>query len=316
MCHSHPSLSLIVSYSFFANKGAVAGVFTFVGLAILAIFAAIFLFVRRRRRIQKMERDTAVSASLAAAGFKRTDLDDGEDDDDAGGDLRSRITSAADDLEMAQRSGDAFDPYGGFVAASQSRGGTREGGYMSARLSSPTLPTLPFMGLGVLDDSSPLTSDSETSARDARATGTGHASSASYEPLLAAFAQAEAAAAAGSSSPENVEGGNSRPPTPPPRNPLRAMHSRSASPTVNIPDLMTHSPAEGEINDSTPSHHSSNSADYDDRLNPKLMQRTRADSIGASTTDLRDDQDYSRPVLAVRNMTNLTDISSASSHHS
>jgi len=64
---------------FFSNTGAVAGVFVLVGLAAASILLWIFFAVRRRRRTRRLEHDTAVSATLAAAGFNRALLD--EDDD-------------------------------------------------------------------------------------------------------------------------------------------------------------------------------------------------------------------------------------------
>jgi hypothetical protein len=291
--------------SFFRNTGAVAGVFVLVGLAVAAICLWIFFAIRRRRRTQKLERDTAVSASLAAAGFKRTDLDD--DDLDYG--RRSHVPSA--DLEMAQRSasglgrsdhGDGFDPY---VEYGDARGGGREGGYIAGI---PSSPTLPFLGLGAYMDEGPF-SDSEDSRRDRTISAAGRTSAGSYEPLLAAYA---AKAMATSPSPEI--GHDNRPPTPPPRNPLRILHgsqpgSPSGTPTF---DLNRSSPAVTPTNlRRASSEYSSESADHDDRLHPALMQRGRGGSIGASTNDLRDDEDYSRPVLAVRNMTTLTDANSS-----
>lgn len=67
--------------SFFSNTGAVAGVFVLVGLAAASILLWIFFAVRRRNRTRRLEHDTAVSATLAAAGFNRAPLDDGDDDD-------------------------------------------------------------------------------------------------------------------------------------------------------------------------------------------------------------------------------------------
>jgi len=274
-----------------------------VGLAVAAICLWIFFAIRRRRRVQKLERDTAVSASLAAAGFKRTDLDDG--DLDFG--RHSRVTSA--DLEMTQRSAswlgrsdNGFDPYVGYAAASRgAHGSAREGGYIP---DIPSSPTLPFLGMGAhLDDGH--FSDGEDNRRDRRISDTRHTSAGSYEPLLAAYGRARAT----SPSPEN----RNRPPTPPPRSPLRMPHGSQPGPALETPaPRLTAMSA-----DVAPTNHrrksseySTESADYDDRLNPGLIRRTRASSVGSSVHDLRDDQDYSRPVLAVRNMTTLTDASS------
>lgn len=70
------------SSAFFSNTGAVAGVFVLVGLAAASILLFIFFAVRRRRRTRRLEHDTAVSATLAAAGFNRAPLDDDDDDVD------------------------------------------------------------------------------------------------------------------------------------------------------------------------------------------------------------------------------------------
>jgi len=176
----------------------------------------------------------------------------------------------------------------------------------------PSSPTLPFLGVGAHLDEGHF-SDSDDSRRDRRISGTGHTSAGSYEPLLAAYARARA------TSTSTEAGNDNRPPTPPPRSPLRMLRSSqpgspSGTPTLHLnkssPDVV---PTDHER---APSEHSSDSADHDDRLKPGLMRRTRSGSIGASTTDLRDDEDYSRPVLAVRNMTTLTDASSSAHSHS
>lgn len=275
-----------------------AGVFVLVGLAMTAICLWIFFAVRRRRRTQKIERDTAVTASLAAAGFKRTDLDD---DIDFG--VHSRVTSG--DLGMSQRSasglgrndnGDGFDPYMAYANASRGAPG-RDTDYIAVV---PSSPTLPFLGAYL--DEGPLIGDSADSRRDRRVSGTGHVSAGSYEPLLATYARARAT----STSPET--GNDIRPPIPPPRNPLRMLHgSQPGSPTTPAPDLGGSPRGSTPTNhERTPSEYSSQSADHDDRLKPGIVRR--ADSTGAS---MRDDEDYSRPVLVVRNM---TDANSSQSH--
>jgi LPXTG-motif cell wall-anchored protein len=288
---------------FFENTGAVTGVFVLVGLSVAAICLWIFFAVRRRRRTQKLERDSAVSASLAAAGFKRTDLDDDFS-------RHSRVPSA--DLEMGQRStlgfgrsdnDDLFDPFAVYPAALQGvHGGPRNGGYLPA---APTSPTLPFMGMATYLDQGHL-SDNEDSPRDRRISGTGRTSAASYEPLLA-YARTQGA------SPSLENDTDNRPPTPPPRNPLRMLYgSQPGSPSLTAtPDLTKSSPDVTPMDYDRASEYSAESADHDDRLIPGLMRRARAGSIGDSTNDLRDDEDYSRPVLAVRNITTLTDASSS-----
>lgn len=63
------------SKSFFSNTGAVAGVFTVVGLVAVAIFIALVTNAVRRRRAQKFDRDVAEAAAEAAAS-SRSPFDD------------------------------------------------------------------------------------------------------------------------------------------------------------------------------------------------------------------------------------------------
>jgi len=64
---------------FFRNKGAVAGVFLIVGLAAASIVLFLFFFIRKRRRTRRLEHDTAIASTLAAAGYNRGPVD-GDDD--------------------------------------------------------------------------------------------------------------------------------------------------------------------------------------------------------------------------------------------
>ncbi|OJA21232.1 hypothetical protein AZE42_07990 [Rhizopogon vesiculosus] len=63
------------SNSFFQNTGAVAGVFTVVGLVVLVVFIALVTNAVRRRRAQKFDRDVAEAAAEAAAS-SRSPFDD------------------------------------------------------------------------------------------------------------------------------------------------------------------------------------------------------------------------------------------------
>lgn len=63
------------SNSFFSNTGAVAGVFTVVGLIVIAIFVALLTNAVRRRRAKKFDRDVAEAAAEAAAS-SRSPFDD------------------------------------------------------------------------------------------------------------------------------------------------------------------------------------------------------------------------------------------------
>jgi len=164
----------------------------------------------------------------------------------------------------------------------------------------PSSPTLPFLGMDTYLDEC-IYSDGENSRRDRRISGTGHTSAGSYEPLLAAFAKASTSSA----SPE--PGIDNRPPRPPPRNPLRVLHGSQPGSRLGTPalDLDNKELTTNHKRESWESSESAESAHYDHRLNPGLLRRARAGSAGASTSDLRDDEDYSRPVLTVRNTSSV-----------
>ncbi|GLB45598.1 hypothetical protein LshimejAT787_2400560 [Lyophyllum shimeji] len=67
---------------FFQNTGAVAGVFTVVGLVAVALCIALITNIVRRRRAQKFDREIAEAAAEAAAAPAPIFLDDDDDDDD------------------------------------------------------------------------------------------------------------------------------------------------------------------------------------------------------------------------------------------
>lgn len=79
-------------FSFFRNKGAVAGVFVVVGLAATAIVFFILFWFRRRRKTRRLDHDTVVAATLAEHGFGRHSLIDADDDHHVN-DLGQRTTS-------------------------------------------------------------------------------------------------------------------------------------------------------------------------------------------------------------------------------
>ncbi|KAI0628933.1 hypothetical protein C8Q77DRAFT_349486 [Trametes polyzona] len=96
------------SKSFFQNTGAVAGVFTVVGLAVVVIVVAIVTNAIRRRRAKKLDREIAEAAAEAAHAPAFTDDDFYPDDrlgggkggspgaGGGGGDLRSLTTGYSD----------------------------------------------------------------------------------------------------------------------------------------------------------------------------------------------------------------------------
>lgn len=254
----------------------------------------IFFFIRRKRRISRIDHDTEVEAAVAASGFGRAPLDD---DNDYRG-VQSPHTHSLSSAQMGQHGNGspvgyisdssglpttgqpisggpfdddnvAFNPYAGYPVEGQ----PMNGGYIQARTASPP-PGAEHQG-----PSSAGTHDISDSSRD-RKSSYGHTptySVGSYEPLLAAYTQGSSA-----------ERGVNSPPTPPPRNPARRAHLDSAA--------------------SRPVNNSSD-GDADDRLDPEIRRRTRSDSPGLD--DLRDEEDYSRPVLTVRNMPDSRSIHSA-----
>lgn len=215
-----------------------------------------------------MEHDSAVSATLAAAGLYRTPLDDDDDEQ-----LKRRHRTSPE-VEMNERgssrigmqsqpsngrmsayfdvaepdSGDPFSPYTEFGAPS----GNRDG-YVPARASSP-----------------------EEHYRDRQgSTSTagfvmGHSTTGSYEPLLASYHRQSAA-------------------SPP-------------SPTVPLAPLAKN--AEQNKEDVQPRESGRSSAydseDTDKRLDPNIRQRLENGGDNTSARELRDEEDYSRPVLLVR----------------
>lgn len=260
--------------SFFSNTGAVAGVFVLVGLAAASILLWIIFAVRRRRRNQRLEHDAAVSASLAAAGFNRQPLDD----DDDGPAMTQRSSSglalsggAATLSSMGRNSAylDDYNPYRDHGVA------PRDGGYVPARTASPP----PGAGLGPAHRQDDSLSSSHR----------GHSVAGSFEPLLANYRPRTASP----SSPQvlaDVPGPT--PPTPPPRNPLR-----TASPPTSPVIQPAHTRASSVYStDST----------ADDRLIPGLKHRSRNDAASVYSSNLRDNEDYSRPVLGVRNPDNVS----------
>lgn len=281
---------------FFRNTGAVAGVFVLVGLAAASILLWIFFAVRRRRRNQRLEHDNAVSATLAAAGFHRTPLDDGDDDPPPG--ARPRYGSSPD-VEMTQRSSSGFgigtggsgrtsayfdnppqdehgaiaggfNPYADYIVPP---GGV---GYVPARTSSP--PPVPSgSGNAGYRDSAYNGDEIPTHISHSASHSAG-----SYEPLLAAYYKN---AANRSSPPPEGTGGDGG---------LLPKDPQHLTPTTPLASPL---PIGENIRDSASVYSSESTGD--DRLDPGLRQRLR-DETESETRDLRDEEDYSRPVLGVR----------------
>ncbi|KAH8997277.1 hypothetical protein EDB92DRAFT_2112030 [Lactarius akahatsu] len=255
------------SSQFFHNKGAVAGVFLIVGLAAASICLWIFFFIRRRRRRRRIDHETAVSASLAAAGYNRAPIDD-EEDFGPGPGMRERFNSMSSHptistpiteeeraAEAAATSATLYDPYTDF-----NRPVGAVAGFIPTRSDSPAQRG----------------QDNSYSSGTSRP-GTGHPprySTGSLDPLLVGMA----AAPLGTPGP-------SVPPTPtlPPRSPRRptAVHLQQS-----------------QENAAASTRNSERSSSPDDRLDPALAS---LHTDNTKSQELRDDVDYSRPVLEVRN---------------
>lgn len=72
---------LFLSDRFFHNKGAVAGVFTVVGLVVAVLLVAFITNAVRRRRAQKFDKDVALAAAEAAANARSPDFGVNDDYD-------------------------------------------------------------------------------------------------------------------------------------------------------------------------------------------------------------------------------------------
>ncbi|EGO29291.1 hypothetical protein SERLADRAFT_433297 [Serpula lacrymans var. lacrymans S7.9] len=291
----NPNSGSTKSSTFFHNTGAVAGVFVLVGLAAASIVLWIFFAIRRKRRVRQLEHDTAVEAAVAAAGFGRSRLDDDNDNDPNGtsGSYHNRTSqfssemgqrssllgfppgaSASSPVSPAARSSgrydsylgedpEGYDPYAGYADGQAVLRAAREG-YIPTRTASPPPGAAP-------GDPVIFGDDVGTGSRD-RHSSSGHApthSAGSYEPLLAAYAQ-------------------SSPPTD--NSPVAPSHQRLADSSSALFD-------ESRFPYSTGSSEEGNA---DERLDPSIRRRTRTDSLGSN--NLRDEEDYTRPVLKVRNM--------------
>ncbi|KAG6814056.1 hypothetical protein H0H92_003103 [Tricholoma furcatifolium] len=291
--------------SFFQNTGAVAGVFVVVGLAAASILLWILFALRRRRRTRRLEHDTAVSATLAAAGFHRTPLDDDDENDNANGSRRSRFGSP--EVEMHHRTSS------GFGSSKSIPSGARTSGYLDSAHPDDLEAFNPYRDYVVeppLISGGGLTPSSfyNDPYRDRTASGGeqthGHSASGSFEPLLAAYYR-QGQAASSSALPQN-------PPTPPPRNPLRLSDAdRNPPPGVLSKSLPEVVPVELNAKSGISSVYSTESVG-DDRLDPNLRQRINVEADRASQRDLRDEEDYSRPVLGVRNLPTASEVSQES----
>lgn len=252
------------------NKGAVAAVFLIVGLAAATICLWIFFFIRRRRRRRRIDHETAVSASLAAAGYNRTPIDD-EDTFGPGAGMRERYNSMGSHPTIStpiteeERAAEAaavahfYDPYADF---GRPVGGIA--GYAPVRSDSP----------------SQHGRDSSYSSGVSRPPGSVNAprqSTGSLDPLLAGMA------APPPGPPGPPEYSDQSGPMVPARSPRRLADAK-IQPLQQIAAANSARGSDGR-------------SSSDGRLDPAL---TSSNTDRTNSQDLRDDMDYSRPVLEVR----------------
>lgn len=135
-------VDVLISYRFFHNTGAVTGVFLIVGLAAATICLWIFFFIRRRRRRRRIDYESEVSASLAAAGYNRAPIDDEDFGPSYGmrqrfGSLSSQptISTPITDDERAAGAGPSVNLYDPYAEYGRPVSGS---GYMPARSESPS----------------------------------------------------------------------------------------------------------------------------------------------------------------------------------
>jgi len=300
---------------FFANKGAVAGVFVIVGLALASVCMSILFVVRRRRVKRRLETE---AAAVGPGGHRSPLHDDYDDESMAGGMVQRpssnlsygatggvRPPSAYNGMGIGEQpqggpsGATSFDPYVGYpVAGAAAAEGSRSNpfslnpavqqGYAPARTSSPPVSGSPHSDSFGHEPNASGSTDLHTRSQ----------SYSSYDPLLTAAGLATSNSMGGDGhepakqnptrpvldflniNPSTAEGG--KPPTPPPRSPLRAQHTETAGRSRT-------SLGTGEMTDE---------GQHDSRLDPNLAERLKR---GNTSTSIRDDEDYSRPVLGVRN---------------
>ncbi|KAJ7125605.1 hypothetical protein C8R43DRAFT_1029514 [Mycena crocata] len=273
------------SSSFFKNTGAVAGVFVLVGLVAAAIVLFVLFALRRRRNRRREKHDTAVKiATLAAAGFHRTPLDD---DELQGNGSRHSRAFATPDMEMRTGSALALGTHSSLPSAGRTSGYYHDSSGLDEAIQDGFDPYHEYdVNPGPREGYAPARTHSPPPAayhepyRDASGSEPNHAIShsasqsvGSTEPLLASFNRVSPA----------PSGARLGPPTPPPRNPKRV--------SDNISQMPAPTPRPENRRQSTASSVYSSESTGDERLNPALRN-----------SDIQDSEDYSRRVLGVRNI--------------
>ncbi|KAF9076251.1 hypothetical protein BDP27DRAFT_1398481 [Rhodocollybia butyracea] len=301
---------------------------------VTSILIFVLFYVRRRRRRVRIEHDTAVSATLAAAGFTRRALDD-DIDDGPPGSTGTRYRDSDPDPFGTNRS----------VNHSAGSGGALEMEYGYAVPMAPSAPAgqpspsynPPGSGPGYIpvptaEHGNPVPGHSPGPSIGGGANlgekGHGHnASAGSYEPLLGAFWASQGLLNEDAIKDEPPTAGSSRDgtvPTPPPRNPRRLIDSPSGTPSPlassaghpNKPneDLLGLGAPQKEtkkVFDDTSSVYSHNTVGDQLQANRITKARVKAGREGLEDASIfGDHEDYSKRVggggvLGVRNATDL-----------
>ncbi|KAJ3569765.1 hypothetical protein NP233_g4843 [Leucocoprinus birnbaumii] len=281
--------------NFFGNTGAVAAVFVLVGLAATSIALWILFAIRRRRRQNRLENDASAGAQQAASTH-RLPLDDD--------DYPPQARYSASALELSQHrssSGlastllgprvsyhdepdhvEGFNPYADFGYPGQGVPNQSRDGYIPARTGSP--PPVAYFNKSRSRRPSASGSTGSASGGEGYMLGSHSTtpSGASWEPLMASYYRQSVGDGQLSGSPTAA--------TPP----------ATAASKPHVPSDDSSQPLVDD-REPTETHSAITSYTTDDRMDPGLRQRQKeADS--ASMKDLKDEEDYSRPVLGVRNL--------------
>ena len=271
------------------------------GLATTSVALWILFAIRRRRRQSRFENDTAMVPSHATPTH-RSLL--GDDDDPH----QARFSASALDISQQRSSSalastyfgtrvsyhddpdhavESFNPYTDYGYPQPMASSPSKDGYVPAPTSSPPAAIINSDHSRRASASGSLGS---LSGQEGYIVGTHSTtpSGASYEPLMASYHR-------------QSNGSNQLPGTPvlatPPATAIPKAQPQPPSDHSSQPLLDDRGPIEStEPTEPTEAHSIFAS---DDRLDPGLRQRQReADS--ASMKDLKDEEDYSRPVLGVR----------------
>ena len=100
---------------FFANHGAVAGVFVVVGLAVVGMFLALGLLCFRRRRRQRLDREvTAAAIAASSSNAHRSPIDEGDDVHSNGPTSESYPSTVNAPMAQYNNYGATYGPSGGY----------------------------------------------------------------------------------------------------------------------------------------------------------------------------------------------------------